>query len=90
MQQTGRKLSQEISWLGGESDPQRLKFDDSEIWYMLIQESISENEMYKILCNFDIQADQLIQSERAKGLEKRLTELKKNRDNLDHSTVKIS
>ena len=38
----------------------KLKFDHTSKWYMHKPESVQENEMHKILCDFKIQTDYLI------------------------------
>ena len=38
----------------------KLKFDDTNKWYMHKPESVLENEMHKVLCDFEIQTDHLI------------------------------
>ena len=52
-------------WVGRD-DPQELfkrsKFDYSTKWYMQKPESIRKNEIYKILWDFEIQTDYLIQA----------------------------
>ena len=43
----------------------KFKFDQTDKWYMHNPESILENEMHKILWDFEIQTDHLISARRS-------------------------
>ena len=51
-------------WSTGKELCKRLKFDHTTKCYMHKPESVVENEIYKILCDFSIEMDHLIQARR--------------------------
>ena len=58
---------QDQTQLDGNGDPpeiERLKFDNTAKWFMHKLESIQENNMHKILWDFEVQTDHLIPARR--------------------------
>ena len=43
----------------------KFKLDDTNKWHMYNQESVQENEVHKILWDFEIQTDHLISAKQA-------------------------